>query len=847
MPETTLVNEHFNDFPIDYFKINREFFLDGSAGGTTEEANSILEQQLLRYTKDIITPDENGRIYSSLREKINLDTKNTTVINASVGQGKTYSILRIVQEYYSQHPETYIFIAVPFVSLVEQYFKELIELGIEEDNLYRYEWLDPSHPNSTLEVQKSRRIHIVTVNCLLGNAGENSALNSYIKREYLSNFSNYLRGDEIIYDGSVITAEELDNLEIIENYAEIKAKLTINKGKYRKKAIFIYDEIHDAIHNFRKDNLFNLWHWQDTIHKNIIISATYNDASLVVIKYLSGLTDEKIHIIESERIIFRENQSKLHLHFNANHYYRNDDAILCRVIAQAIDQGNEIDILCYSKTLAEDIYRSVNGAGKLLKDAIGENNIKLCASELKSNQRVLGSSLQTPKYDPSKCNIGTNFKTGVNIEKENHSFIIIFPANSAKMPFENLFGIFSGGVNDIIQSLARQRIKGEIHLILPPCEKMDFTTLPEMSEIQRQQFEIAYNSVSPLPLSLWEQTIRHLSTNQQRFSDEEVIYKSLNTQSKIITDKFEEYISSIIYPVIKNSVSDKYKDYLEAPDLNEFRINKGNKILIKDKFLCADLSSFITYSAFTNQFINCRLAAFELSRIHFTEEGLPDEIEEIYNYLIENELGNGMVELDVIYQQFLDYIFDGKEVYLNSTRILKREYCVRQHILTRILKNETAEYFLDSHPYKSNLGNKFNHLNYMMYILQDIYHNKRIRGNSTFPETVEKLFNLREKFIETLLPNGDAKYLKPLTENDIFEELNINVSDLLTRLKEEFPLLVETNTFRNLYSKTIDNQKKDFYKYLSKTVGSFGESRRYSFAEYTVKKLESEILDIPYS
>src|SRR5690606_34678120 len=98
--------------------------------------------------------------------------------------------------------------------------------------------------------------------------------------------------------------------------------------------------------------------------------------------------------------------------------------------------------------------------------------------------------------------------------------------------------------------------------------------------------------------------------------------------------------------------------------------------------------------------------------------------------------------------------------------------------------------------------------------------------------------------IETLYPNRGSQYLKPLSENDIFEELNINITDFLTTLKEEFPLLAESNTFRNLLNKTPHNQKMDFYKYLAKTVGDFGESRRFSFTQYPLRKLNSEILEV---
>ena len=75
-----------------------------------------------------------------------------------------------------------------------------------------------------------------------------------------------------------------------------------------KKVVFIYDEIHDTIHNFRQELIFNLWKWKNVIHKNFVISATFNEASKIVIEYLAELTDRKIQIIESERVRNPEKQ-----------------------------------------------------------------------------------------------------------------------------------------------------------------------------------------------------------------------------------------------------------------------------------------------------------------------------------------------------------------------------------------------------------------------------------------------------------------------------------------------------------------------------------------------------------
>ncbi|WP_353101415.1 hypothetical protein [Myroides odoratus] len=111
----------FNNYPIEFKQINPQDF-----------ESFIVEE------KTIITPNSEGYINEELQANINLDEKNTTVINAGVGQGKTYSIIEIVKQYYDLE-EYIIFIAPPYTSLIQQYYDSTITSGIPENQVYRYE------------------------------------------------------------------------------------------------------------------------------------------------------------------------------------------------------------------------------------------------------------------------------------------------------------------------------------------------------------------------------------------------------------------------------------------------------------------------------------------------------------------------------------------------------------------------------------------------------------------------------------------------------------------------------------------------------------------------------------
>ena len=121
-----LVNEYFNDFPIDYFNLEILNFIDNVGFENAEQANEHLRKSLQLLTKESLQLNSDGYIKDALSEKLNLNVKNTSVINCAVGQGKTTAILEIVKEYVLSNPNTYIVIAVPLVSLISQYKKDLL-------------------------------------------------------------------------------------------------------------------------------------------------------------------------------------------------------------------------------------------------------------------------------------------------------------------------------------------------------------------------------------------------------------------------------------------------------------------------------------------------------------------------------------------------------------------------------------------------------------------------------------------------------------------------------------------------------------------------------------------------
>ncbi len=525
----------FLDFPIKFKEVNPEDF------DTPFEVED----------KIIIKPNDNGYINDEIQNNIDLNTKNTVVINAGVGQGKSYAIIQTIKRYYEKikDGEKYlIFVASPFVSLVKQYVNDIhTDTGISKDAIFDYNELGRNpNPNYIKPIQ------VITANTLLGNPGEDSFKNSEAKRKYLNSLSAFCKDRDI-------------------------------------KVVFIYDEIHDSYQNFRQEYIYNLWKWKDVIHKNFVISATFNEASKIVIKYLAELTDKKIKIIESKRIRFPEKQSKLFLKYSNDSNFSIETSEINEVIKKMAHKGKNIDILCYSKNLAKNLINST-----LLKEISKNQGIEIndCTSQLKSNSREENEEPKN-RYDENKINIGTNFKTGVSIRKENHAFIIIMPPRGARLPFKNLYGIFSGGINSVIQALARQRKKGEIHIILGKPDKFDFESLTTvLNEWQLEVFKLRHNK------------------NIYITSNKEVKYLDINNQYTLLKEFYDNKLIKNIENEIKAIENEDRKDLppINYPTLDTFILENGENYLANEyPFFGGDINAYVSYASITNQFLNCRL------------------------------------------------------------------------------------------------------------------------------------------------------------------------------------------------------------------------------------------------
>ena len=521
----------FENFPIEYKEINPKDF-----------PNFIVKED----KKFIIEPNDEGYITEELIENIDLFHKDTTIINCGVGQGKTTAILNTIKKYYDTK-EYLIIVACPYKSLVEQYIEDIASTDIDINRIFNFKDIESfmeskNNPHNNISVEDFI-IHVTTINCILNNPGENNFISSSARRKYINTLVSFCK-------------------------------------KNNKKVVFIYDEIHDAIYNFKQEYIFYLLKWIDVIHKNYIVSATFSEASKIVIEYLSELTDKKIHIIESLRISKPIQQSDLYLHYLDDSFKRTSK--VKEIINRVVENSMQLDILSYSKSFAETITQKDNEVYDLLYEHFGIENINLCVSA--------DDTEDSNKFKNNKLNIGTNFKSGVNICKETHCYIII-------MPIKEKRGIFTDGINPVIQAIARQRNKGEIHIILPYPAKFNYNSLTNLNGDALRQFAYIYDSLYNVSLS---NTVNYINLNNQK----DLL---LNFYDNVLIKSVKNEILHIKYLTPERQDMPK----LIYPDFKTFVLESGDKFLASQEFFGANLSSYITYAAILNQFVNCRLVKLD--------------------------------------------------------------------------------------------------------------------------------------------------------------------------------------------------------------------------------------------
>ncbi len=745
------------DFPIQFKQLNHSDF-----------QNYIFEED-----KTIVEPNENGYISDVLRRIIDLDKKDTTVINAGVGQGKTTAIVNIILDYYARNiseQENYkIIIITPFKHLNFQYIEKIVELGGQNDIYFDYQDINTKVWDEGEAILNSKKpIQLISIKSILGDPGEEGFEQNENKRKY--------------YD-YIINQCEQNN----------------------QKVILFFDEIHESLDSFTPKLLPFLFKWRPVTHKIYVASATFSESSIPAIKFFAELTEKKIRIIEGERN-HQENLSELFLCFYNRPTIVVDDFYFTDLFAEILSKNyTEINILTSAPDIAEEILES--NIGNMIRERFQNLNLSIGKNR---------------NFNREESNIGTTFKTGISIEKQNTAFVVILPSMWAQS--QNKHGIFTDKINSLVQSLARPRSStSSIYIITSSPSKL----------ILREENDSDY--------------IEKLSLGYLDFSGKEKqsTFIDINQQDNILRRHYESTKKHIEVEIdMMNNLNEEIRSLFRSYDW--FKIQEGDRFLTtRYDIFGKNLSNYLYWAAWNNQLVNCKLKAIiKKDYLVFTEGNI---LKELIEYVPLD-----MINSETFYTKSDKEIFENLFAYLYSDniyyhkageespiKITPSRMPTFNHQIIRFLQRRKTPYLFQNNDLEDKPIKKENYLRISISQCQYIlgkdenfsYDEKSIIG------AYNDLFLFKDILLNEYAMKNKNKLLLPKDNDFKFKTLHS------IKLKNAFSILKEKDMSFNFFSTQSLFDDKSMYSSLRKIFFKTSETM---FSGRRCLKIQ-EVIPIEYS
>jgi len=663
-----------NPSTLTHFKANNKELQENEIDFKKLIAEKFEETNIFKVKKTTILPNQDY-LTDDIVKAINLDESNTVLLNVGLGSGKSTAILKIIKELIKDN-RNIIISATPFKTLVKKEYKYLTSTRkdqtkiepIDADLIFDYRSFDDADLESIdfdefVNTNKCKPVQLITVNFLLSNPGENAFLQSRQKRNYLY---------------------------------ELKKHCRLNKLKI----YFILDELHESVHNFKSALGYNWRLWKKETHKVIVSTATYTESAFVVAKHLAFNTSDRIHIIEAERTK-KTDQANLKLYFCKENYSSNNITELdyiSYVAEQNIEENfkyNNIQVLSYSKKLAKVI---ANQSCWL------DYNINLTISDNKKKV----------EFDRAFSNIGTTFKTGVNIEKTDLLIIVLPPTFSNGFKQKGEEGIFHDGLPSILQSVARMRGAGDIIVFIPPIKHL----LEDSNNIFLG---------SPLADLVEDAAIES--------------YSSVNDEIKPLQNIYDTLIKQVKEP-LENDPKEEGRPEIQHPTFDNFVLEQGQGYLVYSSLSSGKYAyPLLLHYALTDQFTNCTLTEcitheYILKQLVLTAEDYKNNLFEYFKELYDLEKHRE----DWLLEDWVEYLKNNLIAYKNGTsekqklKIIDKGVEVENNYkFVSIAKNFNlicayANSVLKGYAFY----NKENHLYFRLYYNRNFCKNKKLEQAYTY-------------------------------------------------------------------------------------------------------------------
>ncbi|WP_020602672.1 DEAD/DEAH box helicase family protein [Spirosoma spitsbergense] len=540
-PEPILLTYQFDSEspPIQYFKLSLNHF-DGSLWqpeGTVSIKDDIL-----------LSPDEYLSLDTNL-SGLDLYRKDTTVLNFQVGKGKTRLIHDCMLRYLA-NPDMYvIFYVAPLKRLLDQNKSEIEKLSLKEGKQVSI-WDCTSKPKPPERYHipdngLSANIYLMTPEFLMGSGGRAYQPQSQARTDFKKALLNHIK-------------------------------------KQDKTIVLFLDEAHEKVSMYSTTRFAHLYAiTPELVSKIFVASATFTRESVEVVKAVSMLTKRRVTVFQGDRVKASK-QADLHLHICTENYKHNSlgslESELNRVLQDSVKDRGRVHILTAHKEMAKSLK---NTTGKL-SNVMSAMNPQLMTGDDKRN------------FDESRNSIGTTFTTGINITEAASTLVVILPGTihprqSGTNVDITTYGIFNSGYIALIQSVARLRNGGEVHVFM---RSFDNYILSEQQRVNsRAEYLIGQ---SHKPHSVQAEPEQKLFTRFKKVHNDEI--KTY--------EKFERGIKGS-----NDSTYVAHKEYFGTPPkLYDFILSDYANYRMANSYIEGKLlSPLLLWLALNNQFTNCTL------------------------------------------------------------------------------------------------------------------------------------------------------------------------------------------------------------------------------------------------
>lgn len=480
-----------------------------------------------------------------------IGAKETVILDIPVGRGKTTACYNTI-EYFAKDEQYVILVLSPFKKLVDKDYEAIIGKGIDAFNYQSLANVAPQDASAIIADALTKRVHVMTINCLLQNPGEDAFDQAAAKRGYLDSLRTFC-------------------------------------ATSRKKVVMFFDELHESITYFKPMLVPNMMKWRELVVRCYISSATFSPACYPVIKYIALLTDNNIYNLWFGRHKWpEERRSKIHLHIIDEEYsasYLAPLFYLDKLLKHNL--GKQVNILSGTKALITNLNKKKIGNS--------ENPFYETFSTFKFNEVTADTE---NKFDQKGNNIGTTFKTGVNIDNPDSLFIILMPVVTDERKSR---GAFNDGFASMTQAIARLREPGNIHV---------FMHMPKIL-FEFNPTEILPDGESANDLSAAERLPENFSSQMRTGRKNRMMGEMFELLHRDYYRRFnaaKNELEFIYDQQLNNAVNLGYT----YPSFEEYLMKEGTNKLLSTASFGGDLSSLMLWACLHGQFVNADLETIKL-------------------------------------------------------------------------------------------------------------------------------------------------------------------------------------------------------------------------------------------